>query len=127
VALNTYRIYFFGDRAISGRHDFDAENDPTALQMAHALSDACPDSCQSFDLWRGERRVPRTYRETSFAEMSAANQQAVIETEETLAQSRWSVAKSRRLLERLEAEGLATSSQGRVLNVRNLSLLEDGN
>jgi hypothetical protein len=41
--VNTYRIYFFGDRAISRRHDIDAENDTTALQMAHALFDACSD------------------------------------------------------------------------------------
>jgi hypothetical protein len=35
--------------------------------------------------------------------MSAANQEAVIETEEMIAQSEWRVAKSRRLLERLQA------------------------
>ena len=96
--MNSYRIYFFGDRAISGRHEFEAENDTTALQIAHALFDACSDRCQSFDLWQGERRVyvPRTYRELSFAELSAARYQEVIETEETPAQSLWSVAKSRR-------------------------------
>jgi hypothetical protein len=72
VTVNTYRIYFFGDRAICGRHDFDAANDATAFQIAQALFDACSDSCQSFHLWQGERRlyVLRTYRETSFAEMS---------------------------------------------------------
>jgi len=102
--VNSYRIYFFGDRAISGRHEFEAGNDTTALPIAHALFDACSDSCQSFDLWRGERRgyVPRTYLELSFAELSAACQQEVIETEETLTQGLWSVAKSRRLLERLK-------------------------
>ena len=103
--MNTYRIYFFGERAISGRHDFDADNDPTALQVAHALFDACSDRCQSFDLWQGDRRVylPRLYRERSFAEMSAANQEAVIETEEMISRSEWRVAKSRRLLEGIQA------------------------
>jgi hypothetical protein len=116
VVVKTYRSYFFGDRVISGRHDFDADNDTSGLQIAHALFDACSDSCQSFELWQGERMVyvPRTYRETSFTEMSAAHQPAVIETEETLAQSRWSVAKSRRLLERLK-----DSSPERWLSARN--------
>ena len=110
--MKTYRIYFFGDRVINGRHD----NDTSGLQIAHALFDACSDNCQSFELWQGARMVyvPRTYRQMSFTEMSAAHQQAVIETEETLAQSRWNVAKSRRLLERLK-----DSSPERWLSARN--------
>jgi hypothetical protein len=70
--------------------------------------------CQSFELLQGERRVyvPRAYRELSFAELSAPHQQEVIETEETLAQSLWGIAKSRRLLERLEANGSLIHRKG---------------
>jgi hypothetical protein len=32
--MNPYRIYFFGDRSIIGRHDFDADND----QKRHSYS-----------------------------------------------------------------------------------------
>jgi hypothetical protein len=39
----------------------------------------------------------------AFAEMSAVNQEAVIEMEEMIARSEWRVAQSRRLLERLQA------------------------
>jgi hypothetical protein len=44
----------------------------------------------------------------SFAELSAASQERVIRTEEQIAESEWLVAKSRRLLEQLEAKRLAT-------------------
>ena len=100
-----YRIYFFGVEEIIGRHDFEADGDPTAVQMAQALFDVCSDTCQSFDLWRSSKHisVPRLFRSLSFAELSEVSQERVIQTEEQIAQSAWLVAKSRRLLEYLEA------------------------
>ena len=100
-----YRIYFFGVEEVIGRHDFEADGDPTAVQMAQALFDVCSDTCQSFDLWRSSKHisVPRLLRSLSFAELSEVSQERVIQTEEQIAQSAWLVAKSRRLLEYLEA------------------------
>jgi hypothetical protein len=102
--MATYRIYFFGEQKIVGRHDFEADSDTTARQMAQALFDACSDNCQSFDLWQVSKHisVPRLFRPLSFAELSAASQERVIQTKEQIAQSAWVVAKSRRLLEYLE-------------------------
>ena len=96
---------FFGVEEIIGRHDFEADGDPTAVQMAQALFDVCSDTCQSFDLWRSSKHisVPRLFRSLSFAELSEVSQERVIQTEEQIAQSAWLVAKSRRLLEYLEA------------------------
>ena len=101
--MATYRIYFFGPAAIIGREDFEAKSDTIALQMAQALFDACSDNCQSFDLWQEERHVavPRLFRPSSFVELSKANQERVIQTEEVIAQSGSLIAKSRRLLQKL--------------------------
>jgi hypothetical protein len=104
--MATYRIYFIGETVIRGRHDFDAENDQSAIQVAYVLLDACSDDCRSFDLWQDTRRVavPRLYEPTTFDELSAANQERVVETEELIVQSEWRIAKSRRLLEALESK-----------------------
>jgi hypothetical protein len=101
---------------IIGRHDFEADGDPTAAQMAQALFDVCSDSCQSFDLWKGSKHisVPRLFRSVSFAELSAASQERVIQTEEQIAQSEWLVAKSRRLLEYLETNGARRPARQRI-------------
>lgn len=102
--MASYRIYLFGEGAICGRHDFAAPSDQNAIEVALVLFDACADDCQSFDLWRGTKRIaiPRLVAPRSFDELSAANQELVVETEEGIVQSEWNVAKSRRLLETLE-------------------------
>lgn len=102
--MATYRNYFIGETVIRGRHDFDAENDQNAIQIAYALLDACSDDCRSLDLWREARRVtvPRLYEPTTFDEMSAASQERVVESEDLIVQSEWRIAESRRLLEALE-------------------------
>ena len=80
--MATYRIYFIGETVIRGRDDFEADNDQAAIQIAHALFDACSDNCRSFDLWQQICRVavPRLFEPTTFDELSAANQERVIET-----------------------------------------------
>jgi len=102
--MASYRIYFVGERAILGRHDFDADNDRAAIQVAHVLFDACSDDCRSFDLWQGRRRiaVPRLFVPSTFEELSEATQERVLDTEERIAHSQWNIARSRRLLEMLE-------------------------
>jgi hypothetical protein len=102
--MASYRIYFFGERAILGRHDFGADNDQSAIQIAHLLFDTCSDDCGSFDLWQGTRRIPtpRLFVPKTFDQLSAANQECVVDTEERIVHSEWRIARSRRLLERLE-------------------------
>ena len=102
--MASYRIYFGGENIIRGRHDFDADGDQNAIQIAYALLDACSDDCRSFDLWQHTRRIPipRMVQPTTFDELSAANQERVVETEERMARSEWAIARSRRLLDRLE-------------------------
>ena len=102
--MPSYHIYIVGERIIRGRHDFEADDDQNAIQIAHVLLDACADDCQSFDLWQETRRIPipRLVEPTTFDELSAANQQRAIETVEQIVQSEWAIAWSRRLLDELE-------------------------
>ncbi len=104
--MASYRIYFFSERAICGRHDFVADNDQGAIQIARVLFDACADNCQSFELWQGTRCIaaPRQSAPSTFDELSAANQRRVVDTEERIVHSQWNIARSRRLLERLASK-----------------------
>ena len=101
-----YRIYFIDEGSICGRHDFSGESDHAAIQMAHVLFEACSDGCDLFDLWQGTRHVavPQPFVPMTFAELSATAQELVVETEECIVQSQWNIAKSRRLLQALEAK-----------------------
>ena len=45
-----YRIYFRDAAGISGRVDFDAEDDRVAMTTAELLADACSDKCGGFEL-----------------------------------------------------------------------------
>lgn len=104
-AMASYRIYFFfGKRAILGRHDFGVDKDQSAIQIAHVLFDTGSDDCGSFDLWQGTRRIPTPWLfvPKTFDQLSAANQECVVDTEERIVHSEWRIAISRRLLERLE-------------------------
>jgi len=43
--MATYCIYFFGAQEVIGRHDFEADSNTIAIQMAQALFDAYSASC----------------------------------------------------------------------------------
>ncbi len=107
AARPSYRIYF-RDRAgrIVGRDDFAAEDDLAAMAIAQLLRDACSDVCETFDLWRGTRHVDGSFGivarpSESATEITARMQESLIEREEALQRSRWTIARSKRLLERL--------------------------
>jgi hypothetical protein len=94
--MPAYRIYFFGDRQIHGRYDFDADKDQSAIQIGHVLFEACSDDCQSFDLWQDIKRlaVPRLFAPNTFDELSATHQELIVDTEERIAHSEWRIASS---------------------------------
>jgi hypothetical protein len=105
-----YRIYFRAVTGIVGRHDFAAADDDEALALAEILSEACSDECTSFELWHHTRLVvpERTapLRPALGAdEINAAMQASLIEREEAIQQSDWAIARSKRLLERLDHLG----------------------
>ena len=109
--LAFYRVYFRSHAGtILGRDDFEAEDDRSAQAIAESLGDACSDISQSFDLWQGARRVVTVRNAVSGPEAGARglNNQVlmrVIERQKILQRSGWAVARSTRLLERLERAG----------------------
>lgn len=113
----SYSLYFRDEREIVGREDFEASDDDDALAMAELLYEACSDHCESFELWQGKRHVNSSLsaslalrQRKSVFEITAHIQERLRQREEAIRDSRWRIAESRRLLERihqLEVQGLA--------------------
>lgn len=106
--MGSYRIYFHGrSGSIQGRDDVDAEDDRSAVIMAELLWEACSDVCETFEVWQGIRRVdePCTARSRpslGARQVTARMQEALIRREEAIRDSRWAIARSQRLLERMD-------------------------
>ena len=114
--MTDYRVFFLGsDGAIEARHDFAAADDGAALQLMTLLADATADMQHGVMLWQGtrrvfERRVPTSgdghaaHFDTSAVTMlSAECQEKVLDAEETLLGSHWTLARSRTLLQAVDA------------------------
>jgi hypothetical protein len=102
-----YRMYFWytGLSHIHGREDFKADDDVAAIRIARILHDTCSDVCDNFELWQGARRiaVPQALHQmASLDELIEAHQNVVIEKEEHISQSRFLIARSRRLIDELD-------------------------
>ena len=99
-----YRMYFLVADRIRAREDFEADNDIDAIRIAQVLGDACSDSCDSFELWHEKRKVDPApgFQPVSLAELTQAHQQIIVETEETILKSEWTIAQSKRLIDRIE-------------------------
>ena len=103
--MTSYRMYFRSDDkpgvAIRGRDDFEAHDDVEATRVARVLFDACSDGCQSFELWSGDRQIRAQQPHHSVASLDSlinAHQELALEREEVIQRSRWSIARSQRLL-----------------------------
>src|SRR2546423_11412684 len=104
--MATYRIYFRNSSGIVGRHDFIADDDETAVAMAEILCDACSDRCDSFGLWMGDRCIAEQRPGPLTVDAIVENRQAaVIEHEEAVQRSQWSISNSERLLARIAELG----------------------
>lgn len=104
-----YRLYFLDWKSrITARDDFAAEDDQSALPIAALLHDAFSDCSPGFELWQGARRlVPENHQGSAkprqcITAITLRMQEMVLEREEILQQSRWSIATSRRLIDRLD-------------------------
>src|SRR5215469_8847480 len=101
--MSTYRIFFRDEpRRICGRQDFDAGTELSAVRIASALADACADVCRNFELWSGSHIVyqPRHIGD-GVCELNERHQEIVVQTEEMIRRSKWRIAESQRLIERL--------------------------
>ena len=105
-----YRMYFV-DRQQGMRwpYDLHAEDDAHALALAHATQDACSDVQIDVELWQGARRIagtsnrrPETIR-AHWEELPIDKQMSLLQIEEALLHSGTMIARSRRLLERMNS------------------------
>jgi hypothetical protein len=100
-----YRVYFRSPLGtIIGRHEFDAADDGVAVQIAGALCEACLDVCETFELWSGVRQVSSGTRAIAVP-VAERHQQVVLESEIAIRDSVFSIAQSRRLLDRIQHAG----------------------
>ena len=102
-----YRMYFRDAAGICGRIDFDAGDDRIAMSSAERFADACSDKCSGFELWQDtrqlcDRRALRPLPPVNVAELIEKRQANVVETEEAIKNSAFTIASSRTLLKRLE-------------------------
>jgi hypothetical protein len=102
--LSTYRICFHDAARIVGRQDFTADDDQSAATIGDVLCDACSDRCDSFEVWNGDHRVVgRSLHSPRSADVILGRCQAsLVSCEEAIQRSKWAVAKSAKLLERID-------------------------
>jgi len=102
--MSTYRVYFRETTHIVGRQDFTADDDQSAVTMGDVLCDACSDRCDSFEVWNGDHRVVgRSLHSSRSADVILGRCQAsIVKCEEAIQRSQWVIAKSKKLLERLD-------------------------
>ena len=105
-----YRMYFV-DRQQQFRWPYDlcAEDDAHALILAHASQDACSDVQIAVELWQGARRIAGTSNRppeairANWEELPVDRQETLLQIEEALLHSGTMMARSHRLLERMNS------------------------
>ena len=103
--MSTYRVYFRNAAThIVGRHDFTADDDQSAATIGDVLCDACSDRCDSFEVWNGDHLVVgRSLHSPRSADVIMERSQvSIVKCEEAIQSSQWAVAKSKKLMERLD-------------------------
>jgi len=115
--MSAYRMYFLIWGQIQGREDFEAADDVAAIRIAGVLYDTCSDVCDGLDLWQGKRQLHARqphHQKASLSDLIEAHQRVAIQKEEDISQSRWMIARSRRLIEALDRAGdIAPSTRDR--------------
>jgi len=106
--MGVYRLYFLGEgRRIKAAEVIDAAGDLEGIELAERLADACSDECEGFELWQLDRLVARqtdlqASPRISAGEITSAMEESLLQREERIRDSRWQIAKSRRLLARID-------------------------
>jgi hypothetical protein len=103
-----YRVCFrTWSGAIHGEDWFDADSDASARVMAEQLCDACSDVIDWFELWRNRSLIHKSFQPTPPAPGDAhcvtlRMQYSLIERGITIRDSSMRIARSKRLLERIQ-------------------------
>jgi hypothetical protein len=99
-----YRICFLWNDRIALWIDLDVDSKADAVWVASSLQEACADEYGAFELWLGLACILGNEGDlgwnplASSADISAATQRRLLETEEALLNSRQAIARSSKLL-----------------------------
>jgi len=99
--MKVYRLYFLdSNRAVTGAHWLNAEDDETALWIAERLCQACSDVCSGFELRHLARRIDGIARPVGMAEAETARHQEMLAQHmEIIRCSGLTISRSRKLLD----------------------------
>ena len=108
--MASYRIYFIDRlRKVRWPHDLEAQSDSDAIALAQALQFSCSDLQADIELWQEGRFIlaasctkPARLRAV-WNDMNSQHQDRLAESEEALLSSRNGAARSRTLLQSVEA------------------------
>jgi hypothetical protein len=92
------------------RQDLTVTDDSEAIAVGSFVADACSDVCKSYEVRRDERilvSAPLGGEDRKVMDLSERQQLIVIDRELALRDSRWHIAESKRLLNRIDAFILA--------------------
>lgn len=103
--MSEYRLYFVDQKgAIQAREEFIAPNDDAAIVISDWVCRACSDTCHSYELWQGDRRVI-AFDDSRGGPVAAPTdhqtidiQQITLTIEERLQRSHWLIARSEKLI-----------------------------
>jgi hypothetical protein len=114
--MGAYRLYFLNETgSIIAAEVYDARTDDEARAIGAVLVDACSDMARGYEVWQVNRRIARHADcDPSLVERARQllrqREEHLLQLEERLRDSRWRIAKSKRLLDRINGlRGLETS------------------
>ncbi|GAA0573742.1 response regulator [Rhizomicrobium electricum] len=106
-----YSLYLRGrDGAVVARRSLSAIDDDEAATLAAVLHEASSDIAGQCELWCGDREIVVPAKVLTAAQVNARLQKLVVDHEIALRDSRWHIAQSRRLLEKID--GWANHTNG---------------
>lgn len=121
-AMGTYRLLFFNDGNLCGRFDFQADDDHQAAETAEILFNACSDRALSWGIFNGTIFVSsgpvKIRARLQASDLAEHRKEIIIQCEETILNSKWSVGSSKRLLADLDK---LKASSGRARPVDKIS------
>ena len=105
--MPSYCMHFLSRSGPAGKHYYEADGDHEAVAIAGLLYDACSDACDSYEVWRDLDPVYAPYTTAArpietMGQLSKRLQELLVNNEERIQASRWAIAKSERLLERMK-------------------------
>jgi hypothetical protein len=108
----SYRLYLLNGPRIRARQELAIDDDQAALLAADCIYDSLSDVVTGVEVWNRNRLVghAKLLREGEYERVAAAYRNTIVEVEMRLRDSNAAIARSKRLLARLEEQPPADGS-----------------